>query len=406
MAPAGSFDSLASALRAGADSVYFGAGSLNMRHGASASFQLKDIRRIARKCRWCGVKSYLALNVTMFDSDIPEMRLACDEAAAAGITAVIASDMAVLNYCRSIGLPVHLSVQANAANSEAVRHFAEYADVIVLARELSLEQISEIGRFIHEQDVRGPSGKLVRMEVFAHGALCVAVSGHCYMSLARYGKSANRGECYQPCRREYHLVDDTGEELRLDNGYILSPRDLCTVQYLDRLAEAGVSVLKIEGRARPADYVATVTRVYREALSALAGGQYTDDRKSRWIEELRTVFNRGFWDGGFYCGAPMDKWSSAPESESTLVRTQIGKVDNFFNKPMVVQFTLKHGELREGDELLFEGPSTGAVRRKICGLHADGAPASCAVMNNVVTIQVDCKIRVNDKVFLLRQPSG
>jgi len=401
-APAGSYDALAAAIRAGADSVYFGAGKLNMRSRASADFDEVDIRRIARICRWCGVKSYLALNVTLYQEDIPLMRRSCDAAKAAGVSAVIASDLAVMDYCLEIGMPVHVSVQANVANVQAVKHYARYADVVVLARELSLAQIREISSAIKEEDICGPSGQRVRIEIFAHGALCVAVSGHCYMSLATTNASANRGECLQPCRRSYKVVDDeTGDELVVDNHFVMSPRDLCTVQYLDLLLDAGVRVLKLEGRGRPADYVRTVTRVYREALDAYYAGDYNEDRKEEWIRKLGEVFNRGFWHGGFYCGEQMEKWAAAHDSRATKKRFQIGVVSNYFVKPMVAEFILRQPELRIGDELLFEGPTTGALRTEVEELRVDGKASVKAVKDEVVTVAVPARVRRNDKVFVL-----
>lgn len=373
-----------------------------MRSRASASFDEKDIRRIARICRWCGVKSYLALNVTLYEGDLARMRQACDAARAAGVSAVIASDIAVMDYCRVIGMPVHVSVQANVANSEAVRHYSKYADVIVLARELSLEQIREICSCIREDDIRGPSGERVRIEIFAHGALCVAVSGHCYMSLATHNTSANRGECYQPCRRRYRVIDEeTGDELAIENEYVMSPRDLCTVQHLDRITQAGVEVLKIEGRGRAPDYVSTVTGVYREALTALDQGDYSEERKEAWVEQLKTVFNRGFWDGGFYCGERMDKWAATQEPQATKKREQIAVVSNYFAKPGVAEFVLWQKELLPGTELLFEGGTTGSVRVVASEIRVNGEVVTRAQKDDVVTVAVAPKVRRKDKVFAL-----
>lgn len=402
-APAGSYESLAAAVRAGADSVYFGVGHLNMRARSSASFDIRDLRRIARICRWCGVRSYLALNVTLYEEDLDLMREICDAAKNAGVSAIIASDFAVMKYCRGIGVEVHVSVQANVANTEAVKHYAEFADAIVLARELTLERIKSISDYISLNQLRGPSGELVRIELFGHGALCVAVSGHCYMSLATEGASANRGDCYQPCRRKYRIIDDeTGVELNLENQYVMSPRDLCTVQHLDKLKDAGLGILKIEGRGRSADYVSVVTRVYREALDALQNGEYTEERKQIWMAELNAVFNRGFWDGGFYCGKEMSKWSGDGKEPGPAVRRlQIGVVSNFYNQQMVAEFRLWQEELKQGDELLFEGVTTGAVHHIVDVLKVDGVDQQRAVKNDIVTLQLQKKVRRNDKIYLL-----
>ncbi len=373
-----------------------------MRARASASFDEKDIRRIARICRWCGVKAYLALNVTLYEGDIQRMREVCDAALAAGVSAVIASDMAVMDYCLELGMPVHVSVQANVANSWAVKHYAKYADVIVLARELSLEQIAGICGYIRDHNVCGPSGERLRIEIFAHGALCVAVSGHCYMSLATHNTSANRGACYQPCRRRYKVVDEeTGDELSVENNYVMSPRDLCTVQYLDQILDAGVEVLKIEGRGRAADYVSTVTRVYKEALESIERGCYSEESKAVWIDQLRTVFNRGFWDGGFYCGEKMERWAAGQDSRATRKREQIAVVRNYFARPGVAEFVLWQKELLPGTELLFEGGTTGAVRVIADELRVNGEVADKAQKGDVVTVAVSSRVRRKDKVFVL-----
>lgn len=402
MAPAGSYEALSAAIRAGADSVYFGTGDLNMRAKASASLGLRDIPRIARICKWCGVKSYLTLNATLYDKDMASMRALCDVAKASGVSAVIASDIAVMRYCRSIEMEVHISVQANVANAEAICHYAQYADTMVLARELTLEQIKALSAYVHENNVRGPSGEIVRIELFAHGALCVAVSGHCYMSLANYNSSANRGRCYHSCRRKYKVIDDeTGDELLIDNEFVMSPRDLCTVQYLDMLVDAGVDILKIEGRGRSADYVRTVTEVYREAVDALMSGTYTDDRKKQWRERLTTVFNRGFWDGGFYCGEQIEKWSKSEHSKATKQRVQVGVVSHFYGKPNVAEFTLWQPELKKGDELLFEGGTTGAVHAIIDEMRVSEQIVDKAVKDDIVTVVVPTKVRIKDKVFVL-----
>lgn len=401
MAPAGSEAALSAAINAGADSVYFGVGKLNMR-ARSADFTPDDLPQIAARCRDAGVKSYLALNTIVYDDELDEMRALCDAAKAAGVSAVIATDIATIETARSIGLQVHMSVQANVANSQALEFYSRYADTVVLARELTLEQISNLWKTIQERDLRGPGGELVRLELFAHGALCVAISGKCSMSLAQNNHSANRGACLQTCRRAYRVTDEeTGEELVIDNKYVMSPKDLCTVEYLDRIVDSGISVLKIEGRARPADYVALVTRIYREALDALADGTYNPEACDAWIAELSKVFNRGFWHGGYYCGKPLGEWAGSSHSQATETRDQIGTVSNFFNKLNIAEFKLIKHPVKPGDTLLVEGPTTGAVRFTAENLRVDGEPADSAKPGDLVTLALPAKARRQDKVFLL-----
>ena len=411
MAPAGSEAALSAAIDAGADSVYFGVGKLNMR-ARSADFTPDDLMQIAARCRAAGVKSYLALNTLVYDNELDEMSALCDAAKAAGVSAVIATDIAVIEYARSIGLEVHMSVQANVANVQAVKFYSRYADTIVLARELTLLQISKIWKVIQENDLRGPGGELVRLELFAHGALCVAVSGKCSMSLAQHNASANRGACFQTCRRAYRVTDEeTGEELVIDNKYVMSPKDLCTIDCLDQIIGAGISVLKIEGRARTADYVGTVTRVYREALDALAAGSYDPAECNEWKERLGRVFNRGFWHGGYYCGKKLGDWTASAHSQATETRDQIGTVSNFFGKLNVAEFRLIKHAIKPGDTLLIEGPTTGAVRFTAENLRVGGEPAESATPGDVVTLRLPCseqgstagpaKARRQDKVFLL-----
>lgn len=405
MAPAGSRAALRAAIDAGADSVYFGVGKLNMR-ARSADFGPDDLPDIATICRDAGVKSYLALNTLVYDDELDDMRALCDSAKAAGVSAVIATDIAAIEYARSIGLEVHISVQSNVANFETLKFYSRWADTVVLARELTLDQISNIGKLVQENDVRGPNGELVKLELFGHGALCVAVSGKCYMSLAQNGHSANRGACLQTCRRKYRVTDEeTGEELVIDNKHVMSPKDLCTVQYLDKISEAGISVLKLEGRARTADYVAVTTRVYREALDAIAAGTYDPETCQPWIDELSKVFNRGFWLGGYYCGNPLGEWSGNSHSQATEVRDQIGLISNFFAKINVAEFKLLKHTIQPGDTLLVEGPTTGAVRFDAEGIHVDGQPADSAKPGDMVTLVLPVKARRQDKVFLLRPQS-
>ncbi len=401
MAPAGSYASLAAAVRSGADSVYFGIDRLNMRARAASPFTLDDLHKIARICRRCRVRSYLALNTILYDEDLATVREICRAAKSAGLSAVIASDIAAIRIAREEGLEVHVSVQANVSNMEAVRFYAQHAEVLVLARELSLEQIAAISRQIREEHLTGPSGRPLQIELFVHGALCVAVSGKCYMSLAQYATSANRGACYQTCRRKYLLSDaETGEQLAVENQFIMSPKDLCTVRHLDRILATGVSILKIEGRGRTPDYVATVTAVYREALDALKEGSWTAARADGWMARLETVFNRGFWEGGYYCGEKLGEWSGMGNSQASVKRVQIGLVEHFYPAPRVMQFTMMQRELKPGAVVLVEGPTTGAIRQTVQHLRVDGRPAARAVKGDVVTLEIPAKARLKDKVFL------
>lgn len=402
MAPAGSYAALSAAIRSGANSVYFGVDKLNMRSRAASPFGLGDLRRIARICRWCGVRSYLALNVIVYDDELETMREICAAAKAASISAVIASDISAIEYARSIGLEVHISVQANVSNMDAVRFYARYADVIVLARELTLEQITAIGNTIREENIAGPSGNLVQIELFAHGALCVAISGKCYMSLGTYNQSANRGACFQNCRRQYRITDvETGDELEIQNQYVMSPKDLCTLPHLDKLSEAGVTVYKLEGRARTAQYVDTVTRAYRAGLDAVEAGTFKPEEFQPLDAGLADVFNRGFWDGGYYCGEKMGEWAASGHSQATCKRIQLGVVSNYFAKIGVVEFTLWQQELLPGCKLLVEGPTTGAVQTVAESIRVDGEPTDRAVKGDKVTFALPEKARRQDKVFLL-----
>jgi len=403
MAPAGSYEALSAAIRAGADSVYFGVDKLNMRSRAASPFHLGDLKRIARICHWCGVKSYLALNVIVYDDELELIPEICDAAKTAKVDAVIASDIAVIEYAHTIGLEVHISVQANVSNIGAVRFYSRYADVMVLARELAIEQVTAIATAVREEEIRGPKGELVQIELFTHGALCMAISGKCYMSLGCYNQSANRGACFQNCRRAYRLIDvETGDELEVQNRYIMSPKDLCTIQHLDRLAEAGVSVFKLEGRARTAQYVSTVTSAYRNALDAVEAGTYKPEDFDPMAAGLADVFNRGFWDGGYYLGNKMGEWAASGHSQATKKRIQLGVVSNYFNKIGVVEFTLWQQELLPGSEILIEGPTTGAVETMAETLRVDGQPADKAVKGDKVTFSLPAKARRQDKVFLLQ----
>lgn len=412
MAPAGSYESLSAAIRSGADSVYFGVDKLNMRSRSASPFKLSDLRKIARICRRCGVRSYLALNVIVYDPELDEMRAICDAAKEAGITAVISADISAIEYARSIDLEVHISTQVNVSNLEAARFYSRYSDVVVLARELELESIRYITDQIKEQSICGPSGRLLEVELFVHGALCVAISGKCGMSLAAYNSSANRGACFQSCRRRYQLIDqETGEEFALENEYIMSPKDLCTVMYLDRILNAGVRVLKIEGRGRSADYVSNTVSVYREAVDNLYVCQQTGTLEEGawpepallddWMTRLKSVFNRGFWEGGYYCGKKIGEWAAASNSKAEKLRMQLGRVTNYFGKLNVVEFKCHQPELKIGDELLFIGETTGAVQFHVESLRVNGEPAESAKMHDMVTVPAPVKVRRGDKAFKL-----
>lgn len=401
MAPAGSWESLSAALKAGADSIYFGVESLNMRAHSAAHFTINDLRDIATKCNEAGVKSYLTVNTIIYGEDLPLMRSICDAAKEAAISAVIASDVAVLQYCKEIKQEVHLSTQLNISNVEALKFYAQFADVVVLARELNLDQVAEICRQIDEQEILGPSSKKVRIEMFCHGALCMAISGKCYLSLNNLGSSANRGACLQVCRRSYTVRDrETGVELDVDNKYIMSPKDLKTIRFLDRMVEAGVKVFKIEGRARGPEYVYTVVRCYKEALDAALNGTTTEQMKDVWDERLKKVFNRGFWDG-YYLGQTMGEWSSNYGSSATERKVYVGRGVKYFSKIGVAEFLLEASDLNKGDHLLITGPTTGAVYVTADEMRYDYEPINHAEQGRFVSIAVPEKVRPSDKLFKL-----
>ncbi|MBR1917687.1 MAG: U32 family peptidase [Bacteroidaceae bacterium] len=401
MAPAGSWESLSAALKAGADSIYFGVESLNMRAHSAAHFTINDLRDIATKCNEAGVKSYLTVNTIIYGEDLPLMRSICDAAKEAAISAVIASDVAVLQYCKEIKQEVHLSTQLNISNVEALKFYAQFADVVVLARELNLDQVAEICRQIDEQEILGPSGKKVRIEMFCHGALCMAISGKCYLSLNNLGSSANRGACLQVCRRSYTVRDrETGVELDVDNKYIMSPKDLKAIRFLDRMVEAGVKVFKIEGRARGPEYVYTVVRCYKEALDAALNGTTTEQMKNVWDERLKKVFNRGFWDG-YYLGQTMGEWSSNYGSSATERKVYVGRGVKYFSKIGVAEFLLEASDLNKGDHLLITGPTTGAVYVTADEMRYDYEPINHAEQGRFVSIAVPEKVRPSDKLFKL-----
>lgn len=399
MAPVGSYESLMAAVQSGADSVYFGVGQLNMRSRSSFNFTLDDLFRIVSIAREHGVKTYLTVNTILYDEDLPAMRQVMDRARSEGIDAVIVSDQAAIYYARSIGLEVHLSTQLNVSNLETVAFYARYADVVVLARELDLRQVRAIYDGIRARGIQGPRGELVKIEMFAHGALCMAVSGKCYLSLHDSSCSANRGNCRQICRRSYEVRDrDTGAELVVENQYIMSPKDLCTIDFLDRFIAAGVRVLKIEGRARSGEYVKRVVECYDEALRAIESGTYTPDCAAAWKERLATVFNRGFW-GGYYTGQRAGEWSKAYGSSATKRKVYVGKVTNFFKNLSVAEVLIEAAPLHVGEELLIMGESTGVVEFTPEEIRVDQKAVETALQGEYCSVKVPRLIRRGDKLY-------
>ena len=403
MAPVGSRESLAAAINAGADSVYFGIGQLNMRSHSANHFTIDDLREIASTCSEHGIKTYLTVNTIIYGEDIDTMHQIVDAAAEAGISAVIASDVAVMTYCRQRGVEVHLSTQLNISNIEALKFYAQFADVVVLARELNMEQVAEIYRQIEQQHVCGPSGQLVRIEMFCHGALCMAVSGKCYMSLHDANRSANRGQCVQICRRSYTVTDnETGNQLEIDNKYIMSPKDLKTIRFMDRMMKAGVRVFKIEGRARGPEYVHTVVSCYKEAVSSVINGTFTEERKDEWDQRLATVFNRGFWDG-YYQGQTLGEWNRHYGSNATERKVLVGKVIKYFSKLGVAEVAVEASEFGLGDKLLVTGNATGALWLTADEIRYDLKPVERALQRQRVSIPVPEKVRPNDKLFRIEK---
>lgn len=400
MAPVGSRESLAAAIQAGADSIYFGIENLNMRARSSNSFTINDLKEIAKICDDNGLKSYLTVNTIIYDEDIPLMHTIVDAAKEAGISAVIAADVAVMTYARSIGQEVHLSTQLNISNADALKFYAQFADVVVLARELNLNQVGEIYRRIQEDKICGPSGKQLRIEMFCHGALCMAVSGKCYLSLHEMANSANRGACMQVCRRAYTVKDKESDiELEVDNQYIMSPKDLKTIHFMDQMMEAGVRVFKIEGRARGPEYVRTVVECYKQAIQSYLDGTFTDEKVAAWDERLKTVFNRGFWNG-YYLGQRLGEWSKNYGSEATERKVYVGKGIKYFSNIGVAEFLVEAAELNVGDKILVTGPTTGALFATVDEARVDLKPVDVVKKGERFSMKLD-KIRPSDKLYKL-----
>lgn len=399
MAPAGSYESLMAAIQGGADSVYFGVEQLNMRAASSNNFTIEDLRKIASICKENRIKSYLTVNVVVYDHEIEQMHKIIDAAVESGITAIIASDLSVINYASLAGIEIHLSTQLNITNIEALKFYARWADVVVLARELNLDQVGYIFRSISEQNITGPKGDLIKIEMFVHGALCMAISGKCYLSLHENNKSANRGECYQTCRKSYLATNmETGYEIEIDNEYIMSPKDLCTIGFLDKLVNSGVRVLKIEGRARSAEYVREVSACYNEALMAIEYGTFNKVKTDVWRARLSKVFNRGFWDG-YYLGQTMGEWNTNYGSSATKRKIYIGKITNYFTRLNVAEIKLENGDLDKGDTILITGPTTGVFEYQVDEIRVDLIVAEKALKGELCSIKTPEYLRRSDKVY-------
>lgn len=399
MAPAGSFESLQAALDNGADSVYFGVEQLNMRARSSINFTLDDLDEIARRCKEKNVRTYLTLNTIIYDHDLSIIKTLLDRAKQAHITAVIAMDQAVIAYARQIGMEVHISTQINITNIETVKFYALFADTMVMSRELSLRQIKKICEQIEREQVKGPSGNLVEVEIFGHGALCMAVSGKCYLSLHSHNSSANRGACKQNCRKKYTVIDqESGFEIELDNEYMMSPKDLCTLDFLDQVIDTGAKVLKIEGRGRAPEYVATVIRTYREAIDAYYEGTYTKEKVEKWMEALATVYNRGFW-GGYYLGLKLGEWSGVPGSQATQKKVYIGKAMHFFPKTNISEFKIEAFDIKRGDKLLITGPTTGVQELILEDMYVNDQLSESAKKGDSCTFRTEFRTRPSDKLY-------
>ena len=404
MAPAGDFTAMQAALDNGADSIYFGVEQLNMRARASMNFTIDDLPEISRRCSEKGVRTYLTLNTIIYDHDLSIIKTLLDKAKAANLTAVIAMDQAVISYARQIGMEVHISTQINITNIETVKFYALFADTMVMSRELSITQIKKICDQIIKDDIRGPSGNLVEIEIFGHGALCMAVSGKCYLSLHSANSSANRGACKQNCRKKYTVIDqETGFEIELDNEYMMSPKDLCTISFLDQIIDSGVKVLKIEGRGRAPEYVATVVKAYREAIDAIAEKTFSQEKVTEWMSRLETVYNRGFWSG-YYLGQELGEWSDNSGSSATQKKVYIGKGRHFYPKSNVAEFLIEAYDLTVGDKVLIQGPTTGSQEMVIETMQVDEKPDSeKAIKSDIITFKTDFRVRPSDKLYKIVQ---
>ena len=399
MAPVGSYESLMAAIQGKADSVYFGIGHLNMRSKSTLNFTSEDLKTISEICRENHIRSYITLNSVIYDEELQIMRNIIDDAKIAGITAIIASDQAAIQYAAKIGMEVHMSTQTNITNIEAVRYYAKYANVMVTARELNLDQVRAITAAIEKKQIRGPHGEQVKIEVFAHGALCMAVSGKCYLSLDNLNSSANRGACLQVCRRPYTVFDRDGEiELAIDNQYIMSPKDLKTIDFIDKILDAGVKVLKIEGRGRSPEYVKTVTRCYREAVNAICEGNFTKEKLELWNLELGTVYNRGFWDG-YYLGRKIGEWAGQYGSQASRKKVYVGKIMNYFSKAGIAELKVEAQPLQTGDDILIIGPTTGVIEGKVSEIQVDDKMVGKAVRGDLCTLPVGTFLRPSDKLY-------
>ncbi len=399
MSPAGSFESLAAAIQGGADAVYVGIEKLNMRARSSFNFTTDDLEQIVAICKQHNIKAYLTLNTVIYESELAEAKKIIDLAYQKGVSAVIATDHAIINHAYQTGMSVHISTQTNISNSESVRFYAQYADVLVLARELTLDQIKSISQTIDKENIKGPSGYPVKLELFVHGALCMAISGKCYISLHQYNYSANRGACLQACRRGYTVTEkETGKELDIENEYIMSPKDICTIHFLNKILDSGIKILKIEGRARSAEYVKTTTRCYREAIDAYKAGSFSKEKINIWQKQLSTVFNRGFWDG-YYLGQKIGEWSDVYGSKSVKRKEYTGKVNNYFTKIKVAEIIIETGYIQEGEDILIIGSTTGIIEMQVKEIRVDRKKVKSAKKGDVCSIPVSTFLRRSDKVY-------
>ncbi len=405
LSPAGSFDCIQAAINAGADAIYFGVEQLNMRTRSSNPFSISDIKEVSTLCKSSGIRAYITLNTVMYEHDMQLLRTILQEVKKQNIDAVIASDFAVIEYCNQLNIPLHISTQANVSNIESVIFFSRFADVVVLARELTLKQVEHISKEIKRRKIKGVSGELMKIEVFVHGALCMAISGKCYLSLHSQNASANRGACVQNCRRPYKVTDvETNEELLIDNEYILSPKDLCTIGILDQLINSGVDVLKIEGRSKSADYVYTVTQCYREALQAIENNTYTAEKIEDWKKKLSTVYNRGFWEG-YYLGRKLGEWTAHPGSAATEKKIYLGKGSKYYPKIKVGEFVIESGAIKAGDTLMVCGPACGMVKEKFEKLIVNGIEATEAIRGDKITFPFGTKVTAGDKLYKIIESS-